>query len=150
MGQLTATGERVVDAAVERVRAALADYAYVRPKILTEKYSGYALHQGGRGGGTVASWTFHATSKRTRDCLVDVTEPAPGRLVETDRNSSLVTTITAEAVDGEPDRTRVAISTVWQGASGVGGFFERRFAPGGLARDHEQLIGKLEDHLRDS
>ena len=57
-------------------------------------------------------------------------EPAPGTLVETDRNSSMVTTWTVLAADA--GTTTVRVRTTWNGAGGIGGFFERTFAPRGL------------------
>jgi hypothetical protein len=35
------------------------------------------------------------------------------------------------------------VSTTWQGATGVGGFFERTFAPKGLNRIHDELLAAL-------
>ncbi|MGW9367480.1 SRPBCC family protein, partial [Streptomyces albidoflavus] len=36
---------------------------------------------------------------------------------------------------------------VWNGAGGIGGFFERTFAPKGLARIHDQTLAKLAAEL---
>jgi len=146
MGTVTASSEQVLDAPVEKVRAALADYAAVRPTILPAQYTDYEVQSGGTGAGTVAAWKFHASAKRVRDCLVEVTEPAPGTLVEADRNSTLVTTLTAEPAG--PGRATVRITTTWQGASGIGGFFERTFAPPALRRVYAETLTKLADHLR--
>lgn len=148
MGTVTASGEQVVDAPVDKVRTALADYATVRPTILPAKYTDYEVRSGGTGAGTVAAWKFHASAKRVRDCLVDVTAPEPGTLVETDRNSTLVTTITAAPAGA--DRTTVRITTSWQGASGIGGFFERTFAPPALRRVYAETLTKLAAHLTDT
>ena len=63
---------------------------------------------------------------RTREYRMAVAEPEAGVLTETDANSSLVTTFT---VTPEAGASRVRIATSWQGAGGVGGFFERLFAP---------------------
>jgi hypothetical protein len=38
----------------------------------------------------------------------------------------------------------VRARTTWTGAGGVGGFFERTFAPKGLARIHQALLERLE------
>ena len=35
------------------------------------------------------------------------------------------------------------VVTTWDGASGIGGFFERRFAPAGLRRIHDELLANL-------
>ena len=41
----------------------------------------------------------------------------------------------------------VRVRTTWDGASGIGGFFERTFAPKGLRRIHEELLGNLAARL---
>src|SRR4051812_21170435 len=99
MSQVVATAERVVHAPAERVRAALADYAGTRPKLLPEQFSDYRVEVGGTGAGTRVRWRFAATSKRVREQDVVVTEPAEGTLVESDTNSSMVTTWTVTPTD---------------------------------------------------
>jgi hypothetical protein len=140
MAQVTATAERTIDAPVEKVRELVADYAGTRPRILTEQYRDYQVTEGGKGAGTKAKWKLQATSKRVRDVAATVTEPEPGKLVETDANSSMVTTWTVrEAGSGSV----VRIETTWQGAGGIGGFFEKTFAPAGLKRIYDGVLGKL-------
>jgi hypothetical protein len=146
MGQVTSTAERIIDAPAAAVREALADYATVRPRILTAQFSDYRVEEGGRGAGTLAHWTLAATKKRTRDVLVEVAEPSDGGLVEHDRNSSLVTTWLVEPV--EAGRSRVRATTTWTGAGGIGGFFERRFAPKGLARIYDGVLANLDEAVR--
>jgi len=41
--------ERTLDAPMERVWAVLRDYAQARPRILTEHFSDYVIHEGGQG-----------------------------------------------------------------------------------------------------
>lgn len=140
MAQVTATAERTIDAPVDKVRELVADYADTRPKILTEQYRDYEVTEGGKGAGTHAKWKLQATSKRVRDVAATVSEPEPGKLVETDANSTMVTTWTVrEAGSGSV----VRIETTWQGAGGIGGFFEKTFAPGGLKRIYDGVLGKL-------
>ena len=146
MGQVTSTAERVIDAPVATLRAALADYEKVRPQILTEQFSEYRVEAGGNGAGTRAHWKLAATKRRTRDCIVDVVESIDGSLVERDANSSMVTTWLVEPV--EAGRSRVRATTTWNGAGGIGGFFERTFAPKGLARIYDGVLAKLEDVVR--
>jgi hypothetical protein len=145
MAQVEATTERIVAAEPERVYAALADYAGTRGQVLPGQFSEYEVREGGKGAGTVAHWRLQATSKRVRDCLVEVTEPAERTLVETDRNSSMVTTWTVTPADG--GRSKVSVRTTWQGATGIGGFFERTFAPKGLNRIHDEVLVSLAAHL---
>lgn len=142
MAQVTVTAERVVNGEPERVRAALADYAETRPKMLTENYREYEVREGGRGAGTKVHWKLQATKKRVRDCLIEVSEPEPGRLVERDANSSMVTTWTVRPADGQ--RSTVQVETTWRGAGGIGGFFERTFAPLGMRRIYDEVLGKLD------
>ncbi|MEV6212482.1 SRPBCC family protein [Kitasatospora sp. NPDC051914] len=140
MGKVQATTERVYQASPQRVYEALADYNTVRPRLLPEQYSEYEVRAGGTGAGTQVHWRLQATEKRVRDCLFDVTEPRPQTLVETDANSSMVITWT---VTPAGEGARVAVDASWQGASGIGGFFERTFAPKGLNRIHGALLAKL-------
>ncbi|MDT9682692.1 SRPBCC family protein [Streptomyces sp. TRM76323] len=141
MAQVEATTERVIAADAETVFDMLADYGNARAKILPEQFSEYRVHEGGDGEGTLVHWRLQATSKRVRDCLLDVTEPTDGQLVEKDRNSSMVTTWTVTPA-GE-GRSRVVVTTVWNGAGGIGGFFERAFAPKGLARIYDAVLANL-------
>ena len=148
MGQVVATAERVVRAPVDRVRSALADYEGVRPRVLPEQFSGYRVESGGQGAGTRVAWRFAATSKRVRDQLVEVSQPDPDTLVETDTRSSMVTTWTLHPADA--GLTTVRVRTTWNGAGGVGGFFERTFAPKGLRRVYEELLGRLDREVATS
>ncbi|SDC52309.1 SRPBCC family protein [Streptomyces prasinopilosus] len=141
MAQVEATTERIVAADAETVFDALADYSGTRGRVLPEQYSEYEVREGGDGEGSLVHWKLQATSKRVRDCLVEVTEPSDGELVEKDRNSSMVTTWRVTPA-GE-GRSRVVVTTTWTGAGGIGGFFERTFAPKGLARIHDALLANL-------
>ncbi|MFD7695649.1 SRPBCC family protein [Streptomyces sp. NPDC059805] len=141
MAQVEATTERVVAADAEKVFDALADYTGTRKKLLPEHFSEYEVREGGDGEGTLVHWKLQATSKRVRDCLLDVTEPTDGELVEKDRNSTMVTTWRVTPA-GE-GRSRVVVTSTWQGAGGIGGFFERTFAPKGLGRIYDALLANL-------
>ncbi|MBU3871662.1 SRPBCC family protein [Streptomyces sp. 4503] len=141
MGQVEATTERIVTGKPEDVFDALADYRETRPRLLPQQFSEYEVREGGDGEGTVVHWKLQATSKRVRDCLLEVSEPSDGQLVEKDRNSSMVTTWTVTPA-GE-GKSRVVVTSTWTGASGIGGFFERTFAPKGLARIYDELLAKL-------
>ena len=142
MSQVVVHAEKIMSAPAEQVSRALADYEAVRPRILPEQFSEYRVDSGGHGAGTVVHWRFAATSKRVHDQLLDVTEPALGTLVETDRNSSMVTTWTVLPADAGVSTVRVR--TTWNGAGGIGGFFERTFAPKGLVRVYDRMLESLE------
>ncbi|MCX4445780.1 SRPBCC family protein [Streptomyces sp. NPDC087866] len=141
MAQVEATTERTIAADAEAVFDALADYKDVRGKVLPAHFSEYEVREGGDGEGTLVHWKLQATSKRVRDCLLEVTEPTDGQLVEKDRNSSMVTTWTVTPA-GE-GRSTAVVTTVWDGAGGIGGFFERTFAPKGLGRIYDELLANL-------
>ncbi|MFJ1968529.1 SRPBCC family protein [Streptomyces sp. NPDC087903] len=141
MAQVEASTERVVAADAEKVFDALADYSGTRAKLLPEHFSEYEVREGGDGEGTLVHWKLQATSKRVRDCLLEVSEPTDGELVEKDRNSSMVTTWRVTPA-GE-GASRVVVTSVWNGAGGIGGFFERTFAPKGLGRIYDEVLGKL-------
>lgn len=145
MALVEATTERIVEAEPERVYDSLADYAGTRGRVLPAEFSEYEVREGGKGAGTLVHWKLQATSKRIRDCLFDVTAPTPGQLVETDRNSTLVTTWTVTPA-GE-GRSKVVVGTTWQGASGIGGFFERAFAPKGLSRIYDSVLASFADDV---
>ncbi|MEU3350802.1 SRPBCC family protein [Streptomyces sp. NPDC037389] len=141
MGQVEATTERIIAAGAEDVFDALADYSGTRAKLLPEHFSEYEVREGGDGKGTLVHWKLQATSKRVRDCLLEVDEPTDGQLVEKDRNSSMVTTWTVTPA-GEGS-SKVVVTTTWQGAGGIGGFFERAFAPKGLGRIYDAVLARL-------
>ncbi|MFI1159389.1 SRPBCC family protein [Streptomyces sioyaensis] len=141
MGQVEATTQREIAADPEDVFDALADYSGTRQKLLPEHFSEYEVREGGDGKGTLVHWKLQATSKRVRDCLLEVDEPTEGQLVEKDRNSSMVTTWVVTPA-GEK-RTKVVVTTTWTGAGGVGGFFEKTFAPKGLGRIYDALLANL-------
>lgn len=142
MAQVEAATQREIAAKPNDVFDALADYSGTRQKLLPEHFSEYEVREGGDGEGTLVHWKLQATSKRVRDCLLEVTEPADNELVEKDRNSSMVTTW--KVTEGSAEGTaRVTVRTVWNGAGGIGGFFEKTFAPKGLARIYDSVLANL-------
>ncbi|MGW6521323.1 SRPBCC family protein [Streptomyces sp. NPDC054962] len=141
MAQVEATTERVVAADPEKVFDTIADYSGARGKLLPEHFSAYEVREGGDGEGTLVHWKLQATSKRVRDCLLEVAEPTDGELVEKDRNSSMVT-VWRVTPAGE-GKSRVVVTSTWNGAGGVGGFFERTFAPKGLNRIYDLILANL-------
>lgn len=142
MSEVVASAERIVHAPAERTLTVLADYEDVRPRLLTEKFLDYRVEAGGQGAGTRVSWRFAATKSRVRDQVMTVTQPTENTLVETDQNSTLVTMWTVHPTDAGV--TTVRVRTSWQGAAGLGGFFERRFAPPGLRRVYDQMLARLD------
>ena len=139
MAKVVASAERSIDAPADRVYGYLADMNQ-RQRFLPPAFSDFQIEQGGVGTGTVTRFKITAGG-RTRSCRMQVSEPAPGRtLVETDTGSSLVTTFD---VTPRGDKSLVKVTTSWDGASGVGGFFERTFAPRALGRLHLEALDRL-------
>ncbi|MGC4961043.1 SRPBCC family protein [Gordonia sp. DT218] len=143
MGQVSATQSIDIAATPDAVVAALADYNEVRPAILPSQYRDYAVISGGNGEGTVVHWILQATEKRQRDVKATVSV-VPDTVTENDENSSMVTTYTvAKSGSG----SAVTTTTTWTGAGGIGGFFEKTFAPKGLNRIQAELLGNLKKRL---
>lgn len=139
MGQVSASSTVLIDAEPATVLAAVADYEAMRPKILSEHYSGYRVLQGGQGEGTVAEWKLQATKSRSRDVKASV-DVAGRTVIEKDANSTMVTNWTvAPAGPG----SSVTVKTSWQGAGGIGGFFEKTFAPLGLRKIQAEVLDNL-------
>jgi uncharacterized protein YndB with AHSA1/START domain len=139
MAKVNATAERTIDAPAERVYGYLADM-HQHPHFLPPQFSDFQVEEGGVGAGTVTRFAVTAGG-RTRNYRMRVSEPEPGRtLVESDANSSLVTTFN---VDPEGGKSLVRISTSWDGASGIGGFFERTFAPKAMRKIYLDELDRL-------
>lgn len=138
MGTVTAHATKTLDAPPERVLAFLRDYREARPKILTDNYSAYRVEQGGQGKGTVIGYHF-AAGGRERDYRLAVEEDGDG-LSERDQLSSFVSHWSVAPAGAGSE---VTLEASWQGAGGVGGFFERTFAPMGLRRIFGEQLDKL-------
>lgn len=140
MGTITVSASAPIAASAELVYRLIADDAH-HAQFLPAAISDFRVLEGGVGAGTVHSFTLTA-GKRRRPYVMTVAEPAPGRvLTETDSSTSLVTTFT---VTPAGDTCTVEILTTWQGASGIGGFFERTFAPGALRKIYVEELGRLD------
>jgi uncharacterized protein YndB with AHSA1/START domain len=139
MAKVVASAERGIDAPADEVYSYLADM-HQHQRFLPPAFSDFQIDQGGVGTGTVTSFKVTAGG-RTRSYRMQVTEPTPGRtLVETDASSSLVTTFD---VTPQGDKSLVSITTSWDGAGGIGGFFERTFAPRALRRLYLDELDRL-------
>ncbi|WGW11368.1 SRPBCC family protein [Saxibacter everestensis] len=143
MAQVVASASKTMNAEPEQVRSALADYSTVRERILPEQYTDYQVLKGGTGDGTVVRWKLHATKKRIRDVESAVSVDADS-VTERDANSTLVTVyrVTPAASGSE-----VTVTTSWNGAGGIGGFFEKTFAPLGLKKIQASTLDNLANFL---
>ena len=145
MGIVHAEAEGVVGGPPARVYEVLADYKQHHPKIVPDEFTEFSVEEGGVGAGTIFRFRMIAGG-RNRICRMKVDEPEPGRVLrEADLESTLVTTFT---VVPEGDGSRVKIVTRWTGAKGIGGFFERLFAPRVLRRLYRVELGKLDAYVR--
>ena len=127
-----------VDAAPDRVFEVLRDYREGRPRILTDNYSAYRVESGGVGDGTVIAYHF-AAGGRERDYRLRV-EESTRELTERDELSSFISTW---SVAPSGAGSEVTIQSSWEGAGGIGGFFERTFAPMGLRKIYGQMLERL-------
>ena len=144
MGQVSASSTILIDAEPTVVLSAVADYSVVRPKILSPHYSQYQVLDGGQGRGTVASWKLQATKSRSREIRATV-DVAGRTVIEKDANSTLVTnwTVAPAGTAG----SSVTVKTTWNGTTGIGGFFEKIFAPVGLRKIQDEVLANLKKEL---
>jgi len=145
MGTIHLSAEALVHAPAETVYGYVADMREHHPHFLPAEFSDFQVESGGVGAGTVTRFKITA-GRRTREYRMRVDEPLPGRvLTESDTGSSLVTTFT---VSPESDSSRVRIESTWNGAGGIGGFFERLFAPRVMKRIYAEELAKLDEYAR--
>jgi len=153
MTSIHVSAERSVGAPADQVFSYLADVRGHRHHFLPSAYSDLVVESGGEGAGTVFRYTMTAGG-RTRAFHMEVEVPEPGRvLTETDTASSLVTTWTVTPQQGMADAPQVtsctvAITTTWEGSGGIGGFFERRFAPRALRGIYAEQLERLDTYAR--
>jgi Polyketide cyclase / dehydrase and lipid transport len=150
MGQIDVVDERELAAKPQAVADALTEYRDVRGQLWPDMITDYRVVEGGAGAGTRIQYRLHATRKRIRsvDAVIATSESPTGAgttITESDQNSTMRTVWTVEP--NGPDRSLVRVSTSWRGAGGVGGFFERRFAPGGIHRLHRGVLDMLAGRL---
>jgi Polyketide cyclase / dehydrase and lipid transport len=146
MADVRPAKEAPVGAPADIVYALIADHREHHPRFLPPAFSDFVVEEGGVGAGTVTRFKVTAGG-RSRAFHMRVDEPDPGRVMtESDLDSTLVTTWTvAPAGDG----SRVRIETVWQGAGGIGGFFERLFAPRVMERLYADELERLDRYARE-
>ncbi|MGD9895121.1 MAG: SRPBCC family protein [Dehalococcoidia bacterium] len=145
MATISVKAQGRVAAPADRVYKILADYHQHHPHILPPAFSDLKVEEGGVGAGTVFSIRMKAGG-RSRAARMYVAEPQPGRvLTESEPQTSLLTTFTV-VPDG--DTSRVQIATTWQSTKGIGGLFERLFAPRLLQRIYVQELENLDRYAR--
>ena len=146
MARILVSAERTVDAPPDTVYRYIADMREHHPRFLPPAFSDFRVGSGGVGAGTILRYKLTAGG-RTREYRMAVTEPEPGRiLTESDTGSSLVTTFTVSPQGGA---SLVQVSTSWQGASGIGGVFERMFAPKVMTAIYADALDRLDAYARE-
>ena len=146
MARNVAAAEAIVDAPADTVYGYIADMRDHHPRFLPRAFSDFQVESGGVGAGTVTQFKMTAGG-RTRQYRMKVAEPEPGRvLTESDTDSSAVTTFTVSPRDGA---SLVQISTAWDGAGGIGGLFERMFAPRVLRAIYADELKRLDAYARE-
>jgi uncharacterized protein YndB with AHSA1/START domain len=144
MGQITVEQTRAVGAPAGLVYRLIAQDEH-HQRFLPDNFSDFETLQGGHGAGTLHRFTVRAGG-RTREYTMRVAEPEPGRVItESDQGASLVTSFT---VTPSGDTCKVTIATKWSGAPGVGGFFERLFAPRVLRTTYADELARLDRYAR--
>ncbi|MDX6718691.1 MAG: hypothetical protein QOJ63_945 [Solirubrobacteraceae bacterium] len=145
MGTITVVQEGRVGAPADLTYRLIADDSH-HQRFLPDGFSDFEVLEGGVGAGTLHRFTVTAGG-RAREYVMRVDEPQPGRVItETDQGSSLVTTFT---VTPEGDACSVRIETRWNGAGGIGGFFERTFAPRVMRKMYADELARLDSYARD-
>lgn len=142
MSRIHVKKEQIINARPADVYAALIDYAGKHIQILTANFLDYTVEKGGQGDGTIVRYRLRA-ARRERPYRMLIQEAVKGRVItESDMNSSLVTTWTVLPQE-QGQQTMVRVASEWEGGSGVGGFFERLFAPLGLRRIYASMLDSL-------
>jgi Polyketide cyclase / dehydrase and lipid transport len=145
MARNVVSTEAPVDAPAETVYRCIADM-HDHQRFLPPAFSDFRIESGGVGAGTITRFTMTAGG-RTREYRMQIAEPEPGRvLTESDLNSTAVTTFT---VDPRGSTSLVTISTAWDGAGGIGGVFERMFAPRVLRGIYADELKRLDAYARE-
>jgi hypothetical protein len=142
MSRIRASATAVIEAPAATVYDIIADYREMHPAILPkEHFQDLRVEQGGRGAGTIISFTSIANGQK-RPLRMAISEPEPGRrLVEKDTASSMTTTFTVTSL-GE-GRSNVEIATELDPSPGLMGFIERLVVPGTLRRIYVKELAQL-------
>ena len=147
MARNEASAEGSVDAPADTVYRYIADMRGHHPNFLPPAISDFKVESGGVGAGTVTRFKMTAGG-RSREYRMKIDEPEPGRvLTESDMDSTAVTTFTVSA---QGSTSLVRISTAWDGAGGIGGIFERMFAPRVLRAIYADELKRLDAYAREN
>ena len=146
MARIAVSAEGTVEAPADTVYRYIADMREHHPRFLPPAFSDFRVESGGVGAGTILRYKLTAGG-RTREYRTKIAEPEPGRvLTESDTGSSAVTTFT---VSPQGAASLVQISGTWDGAGGIGGLFERIFAPRVLRAIYTDELKRLDTYARE-
>ena len=146
MARIAVSAEGTVEAPADTVYRYIADMREHHPRFLPPAFSDFRVESGGVGAGTILRYKLTAGG-RTREYRTKIAEPEPGRvLTESDTGSSAVTTFT---VSPQGAASLVQISGTWDGAGGIGGLFERIFAPKVLRAIYTDELKRLDAYARE-
>ena len=146
MARIVVSAEGTVEAPADTVYRYIADMREHHPRFLPPAFSDFRVESGGVGAGTITRYKLTAGG-RTREYRTKIAEPDPGRvLTESDTGSSAVTTFT---VSPQGTASLVQISTARDGAGGIGGLFERMFAPRVLRAIFTDELSRLDAYARE-
>jgi hypothetical protein len=147
MGRITVRQQGTVGAPADLTYRLIADDEH-HQRFLPDAFSDFEVLEGGVGAGTLHRFKVTAGG-RTREYVMRVDEPEPGRVItEADQGSSLVTSFTVTP-SGDGAASSVTIDTQWDGAKGIGGFFERTFAPRVMRRMYADELSRLDRYARE-
>lgn len=147
MAKNTVTAQRTIPGTGGAVYALIRDYKTHHPKFLPPAFQNYRVEEGGIGAGTVIAFDLKAGG-RIRSYRMAIEEPQVGnRLIERDLNSSLMTAWTIMPGSGG---AVVRVETTWDGAKGIGGIFERIFAPKAMKALYNDELERLEEYVKTS
>lgn len=132
--------ERRINAPAEFIYSLIANYTTHHSEFLPSAISNLVVEKGGIGEGTVIVFDVKLGG-RTRKARARITEPRPGVLQETIVNDGTLTTF--EVTQGS-DSSLVRIRTELSSASGIQGWFERRFVPRMLRKVYEEELANLD------
>lgn len=136
MAEVRATASRSIAAPVEKVFALVSDPTR-RRELLPDAYANVTVS----GEPAVVCYRLHAGGRERDYAMRQVSGEDSRSWREEDEGSSLVTRWTL--TPGAAGETTVALDTSWQGAGGIGGFFEKTFAPRGVSKLHHQTLDRL-------
>lgn len=145
MAEIRVAAQGRIDAPAATVYGYIADYQRHHPNFVPPNFSDFQVEEGGVGAGTVVRFRLKAGGRDRMYC-VHITEPEPGCVLEeADTLSTARTTFTVTPMGGE---SMVRIEAAWQGGGGIGGFFERAFAPRVLRALYADELSRLDAYSR--